>query len=95
MLERLDQAVANNQWLSQNLGTKIQHLHSNSSDHQAIIVKLEGITPKPKRTFKFEQMWLKDGRCSDAVTSAWGLPLMGAAMLQVARKIQTCGEKLT
>ena len=51
MLERLDRAVANNQWLSQNLGTKVQHLHYNSPDHQAIIVKLEGINPNPKRTF--------------------------------------------
>lgn len=95
VLERLDRAVANNQWLSQNLGTKVQHLHSNSSNHHAIIVKLEGISPKPKRTFKFEQMWLGDKGCSDRVTNAWGPSIMGATMPEVAGKLQTCGEKLT
>lgn len=49
----LDWAIANNQWLSQNPGTKLQHLHSNSSNHQAIIVNPEDISPKPKWTFKF------------------------------------------
>jgi len=64
VLERLDKAVANNQWLSQNPGTKVQHLHSNSSDHQALIMKPEGINPKPNRSFKFEQMCLRDRGCS-------------------------------
>ena len=95
VLERLDQAVANNQWLSKNPGMKVQHLHSNSSNHLAIIVKLEGIIPKPNHPFKFEQMWLQDRGCSDTVTSAWGQPLMGATMPEVAGKIQTCGAKLT
>ena len=95
VLERLDRAVANNHWLSQNPGTKVQHLHSYSSDHLAIIVKPEGIVPRQNRSFKFEQMWLRDRGCSDTVISAWGLSLMGAKMPEVARKIHTCGEKLS
>lgn len=90
VLVRLDHAVANNSWLSQNTGTKVQHLHSNSSDHQAIIVKPAGISPKPNRSFKFKQMWLRDKGCSNIVTNAWGLPLIGATMSKVAGKIQTC-----
>ncbi|XP_075655009.1 uncharacterized protein LOC142625198 [Castanea sativa] len=95
VLERLDRVVANNQWLSLNPGTKVQHLHSNSSDHQAIIVKPKGIIPRPNHPLKFEQIWLRDRRHSDTVTSAWGLPLMGATMPEAAGKIQTCGVKLT
>ena len=68
--ERLDRAVANNLWLTLNSSTKFQHLHSNSSKHQAIIVKLEGIIPKPNRSFKFEQLWLNDRGCSNTVTNA-------------------------
>ena len=71
VLERLDRAVANNRWLSLNPGTKVQHLHSNASDHQAIIVKPEGINPTPNRSFEFEQMWLRDRGCSNTVTTAW------------------------
>ncbi|XP_023881745.1 uncharacterized protein LOC111994119 [Quercus suber] len=95
VLECLDRAVANNQWLSQNSGTKVQHLHSNSSDHQAILVKPEGITPNPNRSFKFEQMWHCDRGCSDTVNSAWGPPTVGATMPEVAGKVKTCGMKLT
>lgn len=95
VLERLDRVVANNQWLSMNPGTKIQHLHSFSSDHLAIIVKPEGITPNPKRSFKFEKMWLKDSECSATVTGAWGPPQMGVSMPVIAEKIQICGERLT
>nr|POF06061.1 putative ribonuclease h protein [Quercus suber] len=95
VLERLDCAVANNLWLSKNPGTKVQHLHSNSSDHQAIVVKPEGIIPKPKRSFKFEQMWLQDRGCSDTVLNAWGPPLVGATMPEIVGKVQICGEKLS
>ena len=95
VLEHLDRAIANNQWLSQNPTTKVQHLHSNSSDHQAIIVKPEGISPNPKQTFKFEQVWLQDRGCNDTITSAWGPSIIGAIMPEVAGKVQACGEKLT
>ena len=70
MLQHLDRAVANALWLSKYPGSKVQHLHSNASDHQAILVKPEGISPNPKRSFKFEQMWLQDYSCSDIVKKA-------------------------
>lgn len=95
VMERLDRAVTNNLWLSKNPGSKVQHLHSNSTDHQAILVKPEGITPNPNHTFKFEQMWLWDRGCSDTVISSWGPPIAGATMPEVAGKVKSCGVKLT
>ena len=58
---------------------KVQHLHSNSSDHLAIIVKPEGIIPKPHRPFKFEQMWLRDKGCSDTEKKLLAKAKMGVA----------------
>nr|POE71273.1 hypothetical protein CFP56_73265 [Quercus suber] len=49
------------------LGSKVQHLLTHSSDHKAILIKSDGITPRPNRPFKFEQMWLREGGCSDTV----------------------------
>ena len=49
VLERLDRAVADNGWFSLYPGTKVQHLRTHSSDHRAILIKLEGITPYPDR----------------------------------------------
>ena len=94
VLERLDRAVANALWQSKFPGSKVQHLHSNTSDHQAILVKPEGILPNPKRSFKFEQMWLRDKSCSFTVNRAWGPPIGGATMPEVAEKVNFCAFKL-
>ena len=58
-------------------------------------MKPEGINPKPKRSFKFKQMWLRDKGCSSTVTNAWGPPIIGATMTKVVGKVQICGKKLT
>ena len=94
VLERLDRALASNGWFSLNPGTKVRHLNSYSSNHKAIVIKLEGITPQLNRPFKFEQMWLKDSGCSITVSFAWGLDTGPASMPMVARKIKICGDKL-
>ena len=56
VLERLDRVVASNGWFSRFPGSKVQHHHTYSSDHKAILVKPDGILPRPNRPFKFEQM---------------------------------------
>lgn len=94
VLKYLDRTVANNQWLSLNPGTRVQHLHSNSLNHQAIIVKPKGINPNPNHTFKLEQMWLRDRGCSNTVVSAWGPSILEATMPMVTGKVQDCGVKL-
>ena len=95
VLERLDRAVANNNWFACNPGTRVQHLHSHASDHRPIIVKPEGITSKPNRPFKFEKMWLSDRGCSDTVISTWGNSTLDTTMAQVAGKIKHCGDRLS
>ena len=95
VLERLDRAVASNGWFSRFPGSKVQHLRTHSSDHKAILVKPDGIFPRPNCPFKFEQMWLREGGCSDTVVKSWGSTSHSANMLQVVEKIQACGEKFT
>ena len=41
--ERLDKAVANNDWISLYPGTMVKHLECGFSDHKPIIIHLEGI----------------------------------------------------
>ena len=95
VLERLDRAIASNEWFSRSSGTKVQHLLTHSSNHKAILIKLDGITPRLNRPFKFEQMWLREGGCSDMVIKVWGPSSQNANMLQIARKIKAYGEKLS
>ena len=94
VLERLDRALASNGWFALNPGTKVRHLNSFSSDHKAMVIHLDGISPQPFRPFKFEQMWLKDKACSSTVSSAWGSVSGFASMPVVADKINLCGKKL-
>nr|POF12445.1 hypothetical protein CFP56_44878 [Quercus suber] len=95
VLERLDRAVASNGWFSRFTGSKVQHLRTHSSDDKAIVIKPEGISPRPNHPFKFEQMWLWEGGCSDTVSKAWGSTSQNANLAQIAGKIKNCGEELT
>ena len=94
VLERLDRVVANNGWFFLNPGTKVQHLHTHSSNHRVILIKLEGIIPRPNRPFKFVQMWLHEEGCRNTVNNVWGSTSRNASMLQIVAKIKVCGEKL-
>ena len=81
VLERLDRAVADNGWFALYPSTKVQHLRTHSSDHKAILIKLEGIIPRPVRPFKFEQMWLCDEGCRSTVKDVWGVAPSAASMV--------------
>ena len=94
VFERLDRAVANNQWSFLNSGTSIHHLQTHSSDHKPIVINLEGIIPKQNRSFKFEKMWLSDGGRSQIVKDAWDQSSPEASMPMVAGKLKKCGDKL-
>ena len=94
VFERLDRAVANNQWSFLNSGTSIHHLQTHSSDHKPIVINPEGIIPKQNRSFKFEKMWLSDGGRSQIVKDAWDQSSPEASMPMVAGKLKKCGDKL-
>ena len=93
VLERLDRATASNEWFSRFPGIKVHHLPTHSSDHKAILIKSDGITPRQNHSFKFEQMWLREDGCKATVVKVWGPSSQDTNMLQVARKIKICGEK--
>ena len=94
VFERLDRAVANNQWFFLNPGSSVHHLQTHASDHKPLIINPEGINPKLNRPFKFKKMWLSDGGCTKTMKDAWGQSCLDASMSLVAGKLKNCGEKL-
>lgn len=74
ILDRLDHVLATNSWVTENPATRVQHLHVNSSNHNPIILKPEGTEPSRKKTFCFEQMWMKERGCGNTVKEAMGHP---------------------
>ena len=70
--ERLDRGLANHEWFLKFLGTKVHHLHSDSSDHSPLWITPEGLEiPSFAKPFRFEEMWLSDHSCSDIVEAVW------------------------
>nr|POE60154.1 hypothetical protein CFP56_45097 [Quercus suber] len=51
----------------QNPATRVQHIKAHSSDHNPIIIRLEGILECQNKPFCFEQMWLKEEGYGDIV----------------------------
>ena len=94
ILERLDRAFATPAWLELFPATRIQHIHSNASDHNPIIIKPEGIVQCKNKPFRFESMWMKEKGCRNTINDAWGFPSSESDMILASSKIKHCGEKL-
>lgn len=69
--ERLDKAVATNDWFSMYLDTKVYHLNVTTSDHKPIWIVLEGMDYTQPRPFRFEQMWISEKGCGDTIEVVW------------------------
>ncbi|XP_030969970.1 uncharacterized protein LOC115990264 [Quercus lobata] len=70
--ERLDRGLATNNWFLKFPGSRVHHLHCDSSDHQPILVVFSGLEhPRRKKPFRFEEMWLSNTSCEEVVKAAW------------------------
>ena len=72
--ERLDRAMATPGWMNLFPEAKLYHLSSSVSDHNPLVLHLvrkKNRNKKPKKTFRFESMWLRDQRCEELVKAAW------------------------
>ena len=71
---RLDKALANNAWRLIFTSAVIHHIPMSTSDHSMLSLHLQDDRHnhrKNKRLFQFEEMWLRDPRCSKVVQEAW------------------------
>ena len=93
--ERLDRGLANHEWFMKFIGTKIHHLHSDSSDHSPLWISLDGLDiPSFAKPFRFEEMWLSDRGCSDIVEAVWLSRGEEEDHDHVIHKIERCGKEL-
>ena len=69
--ERLDRAVATNEWFSLFPGSKVHHLDATTLDHKPLLIAREGMDCHIKKPFRFEHMWMFDAGCSRTVESVW------------------------
>ena len=74
--------------------SKVTTLVCASSDHSPILVLPKGITSKPQRSWRFEQMWLEEQGCHDSVKRAWKAISSKPPMSRVIQNVDSCKTQL-
>ena len=95
VLERLDRAMATNDWFSKFPDTKIYHLDVTTSDHNPLWIVSEGMECKQKRPFRFEQMWMSESECGETIKAVWQGSYSESGGREILKKIETWGTELT
>ena len=93
--ERLDRAMATNDWFSKFSNTKIYHLDVTTSDHKPLWIVPEGMECKQKWPFRFEQMWISESGCGETIEAVWQGSNADSVGRKILKKIETCGTELT
>jgi exonuclease III len=95
--ERLDRAIANQEWCDRFCEAAVSVLAGQSSDHNPLWVNFKKAPRyvRHKRLFKFEACWNTDDQCMDVVKQAWtSLNAGDNAMQEVQRKLFNCQKAL-
>ena len=92
--ERLDRALATNEWFSMFPGTKVQHLDTTVSDHKPIWINPEGMETHFQKPFRFEQMWMTYKGCGETIEAVWTENSLELCDTRVLKKIDKCGHEL-
>lgn len=96
--ERLDRAVATENWKTKFPVSTLTLLFSHASDHVPIILHIRTArrtSPSNSRCFKFEESWLLREDCENVIHEAWNRE--GGAdscLARVKDKIASCGVDL-
>ena len=92
----MNRGLATDNWVSKFLGSRVHHLHCDSSDHSPLLINLLGLDSLPlKKTFRFEKMWLLDSRCGEIVEAAWSSMENQYGDREIMMKIEKCGKELS
>lgn len=94
---RLDRALANNNWLTKFLRTKLHYIAMSTSDHHLLVLCF--LIAKSQswgggKLFRFEEMWLQDPRCDEVVQEAWQEGLCKQGGVQFENYMESCRARL-
>lgn len=93
--ERLNRALANNEWLLRFAGTRVHHLTCNSLDHCPLWIAPDGIEILHSlKQFRFEEMWPSDKGCTKTIEAVWSSHDCLDLGTRVVHKIEKWGKEL-
>lgn len=96
--ERLDRAVANEEWCNKFPDFEVEVLAALSSDHNPMLLTLCSLRTNIKRprAFKYEAAWHVDVECVEVVKAAWGSDIEGTdSRIVTQEKMVKCREALS
>lgn len=97
VMERLDRALATNEWLAAFPYRHIHHLPRYKTDHAPILLECSAST-KPNvehnksQRFRFEHMWMQHPDFEERLKNSWGDSIQGDNLMDT---ITRCGDKLS
>ena len=96
VLARLDRGLSNMEWYLKNPNAIVQHIFESSSDHFALIVRLEGRRRQRGRPrFHFEAMWTRSDGCRKVIEHTWRSTSNVEGTNNLNARLQQCATELT
>jgi hypothetical protein len=89
--EKLDRAMATQNWIDLFPNARLHNLIADRSDHSPILLSLfDHESRSSKRPFRFENAWLEEHELQNVVTSSW----RSEERIEFLEKLNQCREKL-
>ncbi|XP_075658760.1 uncharacterized protein LOC142628575 [Castanea sativa] len=95
--ERLDRALANNEWMLRFAESRVHHLSVTSFDHSPLWIRPKSLDlPRVAKPFRFEEMWLSDKGCTEVIKAVWssqeGLDLSRRLLIEAEKEALQSGK---
>uniref|UniRef100_A0A803NMC7 Reverse transcriptase domain-containing protein n=1 Tax=Cannabis sativa TaxID=3483 RepID=A0A803NMC7_CANSA len=91
---RLDHGLASPDWRILFPNAVITHLSATGSDHRPLLLDTTAGVNCKRRSFKYENMWMRDPRCVWVVKEAWASQRHHNPMVSFNRKLKATRDKL-
>ncbi|XP_071905627.1 uncharacterized protein [Coffea arabica] len=92
--QRLDRALANQEWAQTFEIAKCTHIEKEASDHSLLMIDTMPKRRKEGRRFYFDKRWAQNQQVEEVISGAWDKPQQGSKMFSLARKIKNCKTSL-
>ncbi|XP_074271197.1 uncharacterized protein LOC141595123 [Silene latifolia] len=87
IIERLDRAYANQEWMNLFPSASVSHLPILVSDHAPIILNLFLVSKPRKRPYRIDNWCLSFPEVREMVSTVWETPFFGSSMFVLSRKL--------
>ncbi|XP_074266756.1 uncharacterized protein LOC141590039 [Silene latifolia] len=88
VFSRLDRLLVNDEWLKDNPLAYAHFYYEGVFDHTPCVVQVQNDLEKPRRAFKYYNMWSQALDFKDCVHQVWNQTIPGTPMFQVVKKLK-------